>query len=125
MQNSIGGPVETLVAIAAQLGLPVVLLFAVGCGLCWANRQFRATVVAGSTDGGRQPQSCHGPRCWEIKGCSAEDRQSCRADEYPELPCWQAAKLACGGRLKAECPACQLFLSQVGAGALFTSVYTG
>lgn len=120
MESSIQGPVESLMLIAAQLGLPVVLLFAVGCGLCWANRQLGATGAARNTGGGHKPQPCHGPRCWEIKGCSAEDRQSCRADEYPPLPCWQAAKLACGGRLKAECPDCQLFLSEVSAGPSFT-----
>ncbi len=44
--------------------------------------------------------------CWEIKGCSESDRQSCEAFESALEPCWmvKAKAEACQNEVCAECP---------------------
>lgn len=49
-----------------------------------------------------------GLRCWEIRGCSPERRESCVAYLHPEIPCWQAFR-APTGQLREGCLDCEVF----------------
>jgi len=46
-------------------------------------------------------------KCWEIKGCTAEQRENCVATKS-NLPCWQAKRLP-NGYLREECLSCEVF----------------
>jgi hypothetical protein len=45
--------------------------------------------------------------CWEIKGCTPEQRKNCIATQS-NLPCWQAKRLP-NGYLHEECLSCEVF----------------
>jgi len=45
--------------------------------------------------------------CWEIKGCSPEQRENCVATKS-NIPCWQVKRLP-NGYLRDECLSCEVF----------------
>lgn len=47
------------------------------------------------------------PKCWEIHGCSAENRAICKG-YLSEQPCWQAFRKE-NGYLKESCLGCDVF----------------
>src|SRR3989304_2128078 len=113
--------IDSALAVVVILGLPIVILFVVGWYIHWVGR--RRSLLASSGRARGASRSLHSrskqgpqPRCWEIKQCPARAREDCPARRYPHLSCWQAEKITHGGRIKAECPSCPLFLSQVKAG---------
>ncbi len=46
--------------------------------------------------------------CWDIKGCSAEERADCPATLRPGLPCWLAKQLVAGS-LSPSCEQCSVY----------------
>ncbi|MCX6035377.1 MAG: hypothetical protein NTV38_10440, partial [Chloroflexi bacterium] len=46
--------------------------------------------------------------CWEIKGCSEENRKNCPAIAQPNVPCWQVFRTK-NGLLREECLGCDVF----------------
>jgi hypothetical protein len=46
--------------------------------------------------------------CWEIKGCTAEQRATCQAYANQDTPCFQVFRDT-NGNLKEECIGCQVF----------------
>ena len=48
------------------------------------------------------------PKCWEVNGCSPEDRKTCPGFNSNQ-PCWQAFR-AENGYLKEPCLGCDVFL---------------
>jgi len=46
--------------------------------------------------------------CWEIKGCSAEDRKQCDAYYNEDIPCW-SANVKQGVCLEDECRFCPVY----------------
>jgi hypothetical protein len=46
--------------------------------------------------------------CWEVKGCSEENRKNCPAPAHPKAPCWQVYRLKTG-QLREECLGCEVF----------------
>lgn len=49
--------------------------------------------------------------CWEIHGCSEEQRRNCPACQLLDLPCWMA-RLRTENRLPSRCYGCALFLGR-------------
>jgi hypothetical protein len=49
-----------------------------------------------------------GLRCWEVRGCPPERRESCPAYLHPEIPCWQILR-APTGQLRKGCLECEVF----------------
>lgn len=47
--------------------------------------------------------------CWQIKGCSEEDRNNCKAYANKSVPCWEIASLTCTEAKK--CHQCEVYLS--------------
>lgn len=47
--------------------------------------------------------------CWKLKGCSDEQRSTCRAASSP-LPCWQAYRMP-NGYLQERCISCDVFIN--------------
>lgn len=46
--------------------------------------------------------------CWDIKGCSADERADCPAALRPGLPCWLAKQLVTGS-LSPNCEQCAVY----------------
>jgi hypothetical protein len=46
--------------------------------------------------------------CWEINGCSTENRERCEAYAHPDTPCWQVFRES-NGRLQEKCLLCKVF----------------
>jgi hypothetical protein len=60
-----------------------------------------------------QPGLMAGPApkaCWEIKGCSLDQRGQCAAPQRPDTPCWQA-RFDAEGAIPEGCVECELFQS--------------
>lgn len=105
--------------LAAKLGLPVAVLFALGYAL---YRRYPRLTPRGAgwlpyLATGRSPGGGYGrPRpCWEVRACPREMREGCPAFQQPEMPCWQAIKVASGGHIDSRCFECSLLLSREGA----------
>ena len=47
------------------------------------------------------------PKCWEVKSCSLEQKETCAASQSP-MPCWQVYRLP-NGYLRDECLSCAVF----------------
>ena len=47
--------------------------------------------------------------CWQIKGCSEEQRKSCMGAASP-LPCWQVYRQP-NGYLQEKCISCEVFVN--------------
>jgi hypothetical protein len=45
--------------------------------------------------------------CWEVKGCSPEDRENCPAF-HSQKPCWQERRME-NGYLQDQCLGCEVF----------------
>lgn len=46
--------------------------------------------------------------CWEVKGCSEENRKHCPVPAQPKTRCWQVFRLK-NGQLRKECLGCEVF----------------
>jgi hypothetical protein len=49
-----------------------------------------------------------GPRCWEVRGCSEQNRARCPAYLHPDAPCWQNFRDR-DGNLRPGCLVCDFF----------------
>lgn len=106
-----------VVMFVLRMGIPVMLTFVVGFFLHrldagWAARAKRSAVgsdAAGAVKRTRPPLPC-----WLIKGCSAEDYESCPAHQDQSVPCW-LARLRVEGRIPRLCESCDLFRMPSGA----------
>lgn len=47
--------------------------------------------------------------CWELKGCSEEDRSTCTAYEDRSTPCWEIASSTCAKA--GKCYECETYLA--------------
>ncbi len=47
--------------------------------------------------------------CWEVKGCTQEQREGCQAAAQDKAPCWQFYRDQ-RGWLRQECLGCDVFL---------------
>ena len=45
--------------------------------------------------------------CWQMRGCSASEREYCPAYRQPERPCWQV--FSQNGAVRHQCQACQVY----------------
>jgi hypothetical protein len=55
-------------------------------------------------------ESLRASRCWDLKQCSGETRESCPAYLNNDVPCWMATMQAdTQHRVKADCLGCSLF----------------
>lgn len=55
------------------------------------------------------PTPAHKTECWNVKGCSPEQKKKCTAASSP-LPCWQVFRQP-NGYLREECISCQVFVN--------------
>jgi hypothetical protein len=46
--------------------------------------------------------------CWEVRGCSEENKENCKAYANPDVPCWQTFRNK-NGDLREGCLDCGVF----------------
>jgi hypothetical protein len=61
------------------------------------------------TEAEQLPLAIKKVECWNIKGCSAEQRQHCPG-ATSNLPCWQAYRQP-NGYLQEKCISCDVFIN--------------
>ncbi len=54
------------------------------------------------------PVAPSGKRCWEVKGCSEEQKQKCPVYARPKEPCWHVFRNK-DGVMKETCLGCVVF----------------
>jgi len=94
-----------LVGILLRIALPLLIM----AGLAYILRRLDARWQAEAIYHQKFETVDGQKRCWEIKGCSAEQMANCEATKTDE-PCWQAFRKT-NGYLKDECLQCQVFRS--------------
>ncbi|MCL4478019.1 MAG: MerR family transcriptional regulator [Deltaproteobacteria bacterium] len=47
--------------------------------------------------------------CWEVKGCSRNDRLNCPAYQDSSKPCWMFIKVVCR-KVSTECKTCSTYM---------------
>lgn len=101
---------EALTTIVATIGLRFVLPIVATFGIIIVLRkldtqwQAEAEVIALPV--------IEGPRCYDVRKCSAEQRENCSAAKKSE-PCWQIFRQTNNGLLKEECLSCGYFTNAV------------
>ncbi len=89
------------VGILLRLAIPIFITALVVFFLRRLDEDWRAESKA------RAPR-VRKPKCWEIRGCTPEERADCEAAASP-LPCWQYKRLP-NGYLRDECLDCEVFI---------------
>ncbi len=92
-----------LIGLALRLALPITLTIFVIYSLRKLDARWQS-------EAGRHPLNVviEKPKCWEMKECPANQRQTCAAFKSSE-PCWQVWRTR-NGHLRAECLTCQAFI---------------
>ena len=98
-----------------RIGLPIILLFALGYGLQKKMQPQDADKPIWRTAGAsilpfRQPPATlsSSVRCWDVKHGDLTVCAQCPAYASPDLPCW-LARQAGGVALRDECHTCELY----------------
>lgn len=47
-------------------------------------------------------------RCWDVRGCTPDQKANCAAPGRPDVPCWQA-RFDAEGHIPEECVSCDIF----------------
>lgn len=89
-----------LIGLALRLAIPILITALAVLFLRRLDARWR-------TEGESIPLKVQKPKCWEVFGCSTEERTNCPA-AASELPCWQAKRLP-NGYLREACLDCVIF----------------
>ena len=99
---------KTLVAILIGVTVRFAIPLAVTSVLIYLLRQLDAHWQAEAEQQATAP-AIEKPRCWEIRNCPPEQRESCPAFTQAQ-PCWQVFRRP-NGYLKEACLNCVVFRS--------------
>ena len=102
--SDLTAPIALLAGLAARLALPI-LVTAVAV---YVLRMLDAHWQNEARNRPAQQQAVEKPACWEVNGCSPEQRKDCPG-YVSSLPCWQARRTA-NGYMREECLGCTVFL---------------
>ncbi len=112
---------ETVLAVIGlfvlRLGVPIVVMVLLSWGVsAYVQREEARALEAEKREAlARAVAEAAVPQaCWDVKGCSAEDKADCPAVRRPDLPCWLAKQLAVG-RLSPACEACPMYQRSLAA----------
>jgi len=89
-----------LTGLALRLMIPILITVLVVLALTSLDRRWR-------TEATTTASKVQKPVCWDVKRCSAEQRQAC-AGFKSAAPCWQAFRLT-NGYLDQKCLGCPVF----------------
>jgi hypothetical protein len=90
----------------ARLGIPLGLTLLVAWGLKRLDAHWQADAVSNAAQSDVRQVAVSQIRCWEMRGCSTERRQTCPAYRHPEISCWVAQSQ--NGSLGEACRDCHV-----------------
>jgi hypothetical protein len=95
------GVVNVLIGFLLRLGIPLavsalILLILYALDKRWQRQALALPVVP------------TGKPCWEVKGCSEEQKANCPAAAQPKVPCWHVFRTK-DGVMKEACLDCNVF----------------
>lgn len=90
-----------IIGLLLRIGLPLIVTGIVFFLLRRLDEHWQKEALALPVISPRQP-------CWDIKGCSEENRKNCLAYSQSKIPCWQVFRSRNGG-LREGCLDCDVF----------------
>lgn len=101
---------DALTTILATIGLRFIIPIVVTIGIIYILRKLDAQWQA-EAEVAALPVF-EGPRCFEVKKCTEEQKANCIAASKAE-PCWQVFRETNNGLLKEQCLGCSFFSNVV------------
>jgi hypothetical protein len=98
--NDIADVMIILIGVAVRLVIPILITIIAVYFLRKLDANWQA-------EGRKAPNKVEKPACWEIMGCTPDQRKDCPGYKSP-LPCWQARRTS-NGYLREECLGCKVF----------------
>ena len=99
-----------VIGLAIRFGVPVLLTALVAWGLRRLDRHWQEQAEHRRPAPLAMGAASAEVRCWELKDCPPEKRQTCPAFARPPVPCWQVFREQTG-LLPTSCLGCDVFLS--------------
>ena len=90
-----------LLGLLLRLGIPILVTAGLLVLLHRLDRRWQKEALT-------LPVVPAGRPCWEIKGCSDEEKKDCPAVAQPKTPCWQVFRSK-DGVMKEACLGCDVF----------------
>src|SRR5512136_3008576 len=90
-----------LLGLLLRLGIPILATTGLLILLHRLDRRWQKEALA-------LPVVPAGRPCWEIKGCSDQEKKDCPAVAQPKTPCWQVFRSK-DGVMKEACLGCDVF----------------
>lgn len=91
----------------ARLGIPVAVTLLLAWGLRRLDARWQAQAESRAAQADVRQIAVTQIRCWEMRNCDHDRRQTCPAYRRPEIPCWVAHGK--NGRLREACRDCHVF----------------
>jgi hypothetical protein len=98
----------TISWFVARFGLPILVTILIVQYFRWLDNRWKQEAMQRRASMGSE-YALPIIRCWEIKGCPAENCQGCQAYQDQSRACWQHFRMA-DGRLQEGCLSCKVFL---------------
>lgn len=95
--------VAVVLGVVIRLGVPVGLTVLIVVLLRRLDERWQSEID------GQAVVAAGNPGCWDVKNCSAAQREKCNAYKHPETPCWQVFRSSNGGQLPERCVGCDIF----------------
>ncbi len=96
-----------LLLCGLRFGIPILLTFLLAWGLKRLDAHWRAEAEAKANQPAVRAIAASQIRCWEIRGCPPQHRQTCPAYAHSESPCWEVHRS--NGHLLERCRDCRVF----------------
>jgi hypothetical protein len=90
-----------LLGLLLRLGIPISVTAIVFALLHQLDKRWQKEALA-------LPVAPAGKPCWEIKGCTEQQKKDCQAFAQPQIPCWQVFRTK-NGVMKETCLECIVF----------------
>ncbi|OGO71204.1 MAG: hypothetical protein A2Z37_07190 [Chloroflexi bacterium RBG_19FT_COMBO_62_14] len=100
--------IAVLTGLVVRFGIPLGLTALAAWGLRRLDAHWQAEGETLRQRAHSLGAAGHQVRCWEIRDCPAEERESCLAYGRADVPCWQVFRET-GGRLPEPCLTCHVF----------------
>lgn len=95
-----------LLLCGLRFAVPLALTLLLAWGLKRLDARWKAEAEAKATQEEVIAVAVSQVRCWEIRGCTPEQRKHCPAYAQPNAPCWQVVRE--NGHLREGCRDCKV-----------------
>ena len=96
-----------ILGFVLRLGIPILITALVILFLKRIDTRWKEDAASMSAESMKLAVA-KGPRCWDVKNCSPEQRANCIAYKNQDIPCWQHYRQQ-DGSLREGCLGCDYF----------------